>query len=334
MNNKSSNKEYSAVLISAIVLTLAVSAVCLFFNRLCAVLCLILGISLGAVFVFYTSKRLKQLNELNSYLSLVCSGKYELRPDENTEGEISILKNNLFKVVTLLKTKNEILKKDKTYLADSLADISHQLKTPLTSMMVMTDLLKNEKDEQKRSEFISITETQLEKMTWLITNLLKLSKLDADTVKFFKEPFSAKSALEESLKPFLVSLDLKGIEAEFEMDDFQINGDKKWTVEAFANIIKNCIEHMEKNGKLKIRSTRTSIYDSVIIIDNGCGISPQDIDHIFERFYHGKNASQDSVGIGLALSKAIFEKENAKISVKSEEGKGSEFEIKFYKAII
>ncbi|MGN1418879.1 MAG: sensor histidine kinase [Acutalibacteraceae bacterium] len=334
MNNKSSNKEYSAVLAAAIVFTLVLSAVCLFFNKLCAVFCLILGIGLGAVFVFYTSKRLKELNELNAYLSLVCSGKYELRPDENTEGEISILKNNLFKVVTLLKAKNEMLKKDKTYLADSLADISHQLKTPLTSMMVMTDLLKNEKDEQKRAEFISITETQLEKMTWLITNLLKLSKLDADTVKFFKEPFSAKSALEESLKPFLVSLDLKGIEAEFEMDDFQINGDKKWTVEAFSNIIKNCIEHMDKNGKLKIRSTRTSVYDSVIIIDNGCGISPQDIDHIFERFYHGKNASQDSVGIGLALSKAIFDKENAKISVKSQEGKGSEFEIRFYKAII
>lgn len=328
------NSDMKLTVISGIALTLVMSFVCLFFEPYCALLCLVLGLILTCVFFYFTQKRYKKLSELNDYLSLVCSGKYDLDISDNTEGELSILKNNLYKVITLLRTQNEMLEKDRVYLADSLADISHQLKTPLTSMMVMTDLLKTEQPAEKKEEFIDIIESQLDKMKWLITNLLKLSKLDAGTAEFRYDAFSIKSVLHNSLKPFLLTLDLKGISLVNRADDFVIKGDVNWTTEAFENIIKNCIEHTDKNGMLTIETKSTSIYDTVLIKDNGCGITKEDLPHIFERFYHGKNSSSDSVGIGLALAKTVFEKEHGMITVTSEENVGTEFEIRFYKAIV
>lgn len=328
------NKDVKLTLALGIALTLVMSLICLFVEPWCAMICFLLGVSVTGVFLYFTKKRYEKLGELNVYLSLVCSGKFDLDISDNTEGELSILKNNLYKVITLLRTQNEMLEKDKVYLADSLADISHQLKTPLTSMMVMTDLLKTQQPEDKKAEFIDIIENQLDKMKWLITNLLKLSKLDAGTAEFKNEAFSIQSVLSESLKPFLLTLDLKGIVLENNADDFTVKGDVNWTIEAFENIIKNCMEHTGKNGVLRIDTKQTSIFDAVIIKDNGCGIAKADLPHIFERFYHGKNSSSDSVGIGLALAKTVFEKEHAIIDVTSEENVGTEFEIRFYKAIV
>lgn len=314
--------------------TIVLSIACAFFHPVCGVLCLLLGITATSVFLIYTNKRYKKLSELNDYLSLVQAGNYDLDINDNTEGELSILKNNLYKIITTLRTQNEMLKSDKHYLADSLADISHQLKTPLTSLMVMTDLLKESESDAKNREFISIIENQLEKMRWLILNLVKLSKLDADTVEFKHEATSIKNVIDESVKPFLVTLDLKGISLIDNVEDFSFAGDKNWTVEAFENILKNCIEHTDKNGALTIQSKSTNIYDAVIITDNGCGIAPEDLPHIFERFYHGRNSSTDSVGIGLALAKMVLEKEKASIRVESTLGQGTTFEIRFYKAIV
>lgn len=328
------NRDVKLTLLIGIALTIVMSLICLLVEPWCSMICFLLGVSVTGVFFYVTKKRYEKLGELNVYLSLVCSGKYDLDISDNTEGELSILKNNLYKVIALLRTQNEMLEKDRIYLADSLADISHQLKTPLTSMMVMTDLLKTEQPADKKSEFIDIIESQLDKMKWLITNLLKLSKLDADTAEFNTEEFSIKSVLCDSLKPFLLTLDLKGISLVNNAENFLIKGDVNWTIEAFENIIKNCIEHTGKNGVLHIETKRTSIYDTVIIKDNGCGIAKEDLPHIFERFYHGKNSSSDSVGIGLALAKTVFEKEHAVITVTSEEDVGTEFEIRFYKAIV
>lgn len=328
------NKDLKIILILGAVFTIILSAVCLLIEPVCALITLLLGGVLTGVFVWQTKKRYNKLSELNNYLSAVCSGNYDLKISENTEGELSILSNNLYKVITILKSQNEMLIADKTYLADSLADISHQLKTPLTSMMVMTDLLKENNQPEKRDEFLSIIEGQLDKMKWLITNLLKLSKLDAGTADFKREPFSIKVVIEQSIKPFLVTLDLKQIELINSVEDFTFTGDDGWTAEAFGNIIKNCIEHTDKNGRLEILSSRTSLYNSIIIRDNGCGIANEDLPHIFERFYHGKNSHSDSVGIGLALAKTVLEKERATVAVKSEVGVGSEFEIRFYNAIV
>lgn len=197
------NKEFNtAVLLSAVITVLAF-VICLFINIFCAFVCLASDIVLTFVFWYFTHKRYKQLSELNTYLSSVCAGNYDLDINDNAEGELSILKNNLYKVIVLLRSSNEQLNKDKNYLSDSLADISHQLKTPLTSIVIMTELIKDEKDVEKRAEFIKVVQNQIDKMQWLILTLLKLSKLDAGTVEFNIKPLKASEIIESSIQPFL-----------------------------------------------------------------------------------------------------------------------------------
>ena len=328
------DKEIRIVFIVSSVLTAVLSVICAFFSKICAVLCLALGIILIMIFAVVTKRRYKNLNDLNDYLSLVCKGIYDMNIDDNTEGELSILKNNLYKVITLLQSQNEYLKNDKLYLADSIADISHQLKTPLTSMMVMCELLENEESPDKRQEFVAVINNQLSKMKWLITNILKISKLDADATEFKREEVSISKVLDDSLKPFVLTAELKNVAIQNGANDFVFNGDESWTVEAVSNIVKNCLEHTNDGGKIIISSGSTNLYNKLTISDNGCGIAEEDLPHIFERFYHGKNSSKDSVGIGLALAKTVFEKENASVSVESEQGRGSVFEIRFYKSVV
>lgn len=328
------DKEIRIILIVSSVLTAVLSVICAFFSEICAVLCLALGIILIIIFTVVTKRRYKNLNDLNDYLSLVCKGIYDMNIDDNTEGELSILKNNLYKVITLLQSQNEYLKNDKLYLADSIADISHQLKTPLTSMMVMCELLENEENPEKRQEFVSVINNQLSKMKWLITNILKISKLDADATEFKRDEVSISKVLDDSLKPFALTAELKNIAIQNGVNDFVFNGDESWTVEAVSNIVKNCLEHTNDGGKIIIASDSTNLYNKLTISDNGCGIAEEDLPHIFERFYHGKNSSKDSVGIGLALAKTVFEKENASVTVESEQGRGSVFEIRFYKSVV
>lgn len=328
------DKEIKILLIVSLVLTVILSIICAFFSEICAVLCLALGIILIIIFTVVTKRRYKNLNDLNDYLSLVCKGIYDMNIDDNTEGELSILKNNLYKVITLLQSQNEYLKNDKLYLADSIADISHQLKTPLTSMMVMCELLENEENPDKRQEFVSVINNQLSKMKWLITNILKISKLDADATEFKRDEVSISKVLDDSLKPFALTAELKNIAIQNGANDFVFNGDESWTAEAVSNIVKNCLEHTNDGGKIIIASDSTNLYNKLTISDNGCGIAEEDLPHIFERFYHGKNSSKDSVGIGLALAKTVFEKENASVSVESEQGRGSVFEIRFYKSVV
>lgn len=328
------NKEIKQTLIIGVILTLISSLICLKLNLYCSIICAVLGAVLTALFLYYNKKRYDTLNRLNDYLNQVCAGNYSLNVSENAEGEISILKNNLYKVITILKSQKEQLETDKEYLADSLADISHQLKTPLTSMLVMTDLLKEEKDEKRKTEFLSVIESQLDKMKWLITSLLKISKIDAGATELKSEDVSVKQLIDESIKPFILTLELKEISFVNNADDFCYKGDMSWSVEAVQNIIKNCIEHTDKNGILTISTQRTNTYNSLIISDNGCGIEKEDLPHIFERFYHGKNSSAESVGIGLALAKTVFERQRASIQATSEIGKGTSFEIRFYRSIV
>ena len=328
------NKEFRLMLMISAFATVLCFLICLFICTACAFISLALGIILSVVFYVFTKQRYRKIEELNDYLSAVCSGNYELAVNDNAEGELSILKNNLYKVMILLRTASEDAKKDKLYLADSLADISHQLKTPLTSMMIITEVLQDEKDEEKRAGFIRIIEEQLEKMKWLITTLLKLSKLDADTADFNMKSLNCADIIDRSINPFLVQAEIRKIKISKHVNPFIFTGDENWSVEALENIIKNCLEHTSDGGTLNINTNSTTIYNEIEISDNGSGIAKEDLPHIFERFYHGKNSSAESVGIGLALSKAVFSKENANIDVKSKEGIGTKFTIRFYKFVV
>lgn len=328
------DKKFRTPLIISLALTVTASLVLIFINPLSAAVCAVLGVTSTAVFTFQEKKRNINIIKLNDHLQSVLSGDYSLNLAQNTEGELSILQNNLVKVITMLKTSNETVLKDKYALADALADISHQLKTPLTSMMVIADILPNETSEEKRKELSNILETQCEKMSWLVSTLLKISKLDAGTITLTPKKEKIGDIVTAAISPFLITMDLKGIELVKKISDIEVNADKNWTVEAIGNIIKNCIEHTPEGGRLEITASDTTLFTEVKISDNGCGISKEDLPHIFERFYQGKNASKESVGIGLALSKAILNNENAVVSADSEETKGTAFIIKFYKSVI
>ena len=329
------NREYrNTILISVVIILLAFLSGTILIGIEAGLFLLLSGTALLAVFVFYTNKRYWHITELNDYLVKVLAGVEVPEIGSQEEGELSILRTNIYKAATMLKTQNEQLEDDKTQLATALADISHQLKTPLTSMMVMNDLLMDETDEAKREELLRTQSAQLDRMNWLIQTLLKISKLDAGTIVLKKEEAALSELVEEAVRPFLIQMDVRNIACRLDVAKEKITCDRNWTIEALKNIIKNCIEHMDDGGTLSIEADDTNLFSRITIKDNGCGIPPEDLPHIFERFYKGKNAGKDSVGIGLALSKRILEGEHGEITVQSTEGVGTSFFIRIYKTII
>lgn len=329
------NREYrNTILISVVIILLAFLSGTILIGIEAGLFLLLSGTALLAVFVFYTNKRYWHITELNDYLVKVLAGAEVSEIGSQEEGELSILRTNIYKAATMLKTQNEQLEDDKTQLATALADISHQLKTPLTSMMVMNDLLMDETDEAKREELLRTQSAQLDRMNWLIQTLLKISKLDAGTIVLKKEEAALSELVEEAVRPFLIQMDVRNIACRLDVAKEKITCDRNWTIEALKNIIKNCIEHMDDGGTLSIEADDTNLFSRITIKDNGCGIPPEDLPHIFERFYKGKNAGKDSVGIGLALSKRILEGEHGEITVQSTEGVGTSFFIRIYKTII
>lgn len=304
-------------------------------NEKCAFVFLAVSAFIIIMFLFITYKRIKTIKNLNSYLNAISSGDYDLDIRDNTEGELSIIKNNLYKIIVTLRSQQEMLLKDKHYLAESLADISHQLKTPITSITMMSDLLKNEEDENKRREFSEVIENQLSRMNWLIVTLLKLSKIDAGATEFKNSNVKLKSVLKKSAQPFLLNAEINNINLSVECDDhILVCVDENWYIEAVSNIIKNCIEHTACGGYVKVFAEETPVFTRIHISDNGSGIAKEDLPHVFERFYQGKNHSESSVGIGLALSKAILNKQNSIIDVQSSENCGTEFVITIHKVIV
>lgn len=294
------------------------------------------GCLLLVSFIVLEWRRYNKISHLSRYLNQVSNGDYMLDIRDNEEGELSILKNEIYKVTLMLAEQAELLKRDKMYLADSIADISHQLKTPLTSMMVMSELLADGSlNADKREEFTGLIRRQLTRIDWLVSSLLKLSKIDAGTIQMKKEVVLITSVLKSALQPLLISAELKNltIVQEGEPETSYI-GDYDWSKEAFTNLLKNCIEHSNEGGTLKIHYITNTLYTEIIIEDNGEGINSEDIPHIFERFYRGKNASSDSVGIGLAMAKNIFLKQGGRIEVKSKKGIGTKFTIRIYKTVI
>lgn len=297
---------------------------------------IVMAIPLTGLFIYYTSWRYRQIRKLSEYLRQINAGDYSLDMRDNQEGELSILKSEIYKSTRMLSEASEQLEKDKIHLKGSMSDISHQLKTPLTSMTVMADLLENPGLPQaKRDEFIHNIQTQLERTEWLVSSLLKLSKIDAGTVIFRKDTVQVADLIKKVMDAVQIRIDIKNIKVVTEGDrNATFQGDFHWTSEALINIIKNCIDHIPDESKLDIYYTENALYTGLIISDYGNGIAKEDLPHIFKRFYKGKNASEDSVGIGLAMAETIISGQNGSIDVSSEPDEGTTFHIKMYKQVI
>lgn len=286
------------------------------------------------IIILYLRKRDKKIKQITNYINQIKNKKYDLNIEENTEDELSNLKNELYKITIMLKEESEISKKDKENLKISVEDISHQLKTPLTSITIMLDNLKDNPnmEEKTKQKFIFEISKQVEWINWLVISMLKLSKLDANVVQFYDEKINLNKFIGEIIKNLEIPIEVKNQKIIIDgNENVSFIGDYKWQQEAITNIIKNCIEHNANNGTIYINYEENSLFTKITIRDEGEGISKEDLKHIFERFYKGKNSSENSVGIGLALAKNIIEKNNGMINCKSELDKGTEFVIKYMK---
>lgn len=296
---------------------------------------LIVFILILSIIVFkYNHSESKKINEITKYIEEINRGNYKLNIEENTEDELSILKNELYKITIKLKEVAENSQKDKTTLKDSLSDISHQIKTPITSILIMLDNILSDENmpEDIKKDFIKDIKREIINIKFLVESILKLSKIDSNSIKFIKKEVFIKDIINEAVKNVSMLSELKNIKIIVSGDDsIKTICDLKWQVEAITNILKNCIEHSYENKKIYINYNQNNMYTELKIEDNGTGIDAKDLPHIFERFYKGKNSSSDSVGIGLALSKSIIESNNGYIQVDSELNKGTIFIIKYLK---
>lgn len=298
-----------------------------------SLLVLLVSVLLSVAFVIFTLWRYRELEKLSVFLRRISNGDYSLDVRDNYEGELSLLKNEIYKVTSRLAEQSAHLQTEKVRLTDAISDISHQLKTPLTSMTVMADLLgQDDLPATKRKEFTHHISMQLERIDWLLSSLLKLSKLDAGTVVFKQERIWVHELIQQALEPLRIPIELKQQQVELEGDDdVSFIGDMNWTAEALINILKNAVEHTPEHGHIRIAFATNPLYTEIVVTDDGTGIDKSDLPYIFKRFYKGKHAGEGSVGIGLAMAHSIVTAQQGDIEVESEQGAGTQFRLRFFK---
>lgn len=280
----------------------------------------------------FNHKENKKIKKITNYIKEINNQNYELDILSNSEEDLSLLKNEIYKTAITLNEQAILLTKDKNTLKDSLSDISHQLKTPLTSITLMIDSLKDNKNlsDENKNKILNNIHRKISNINFLVHSLLKLSKFDANTVVFKDELNKIEDILIEVKDNLSILSDLKDITINIKGNKKdKIYCDYKWQVEAITNIVKNCLEYSNPSTNINIYYESNDLFSKIIIRDNGIGMNEYDVKHIFDRFYKGKNSSSDSVGIGLALSKSIVEKDNGYITVDSKLGKGTTFIIKY-----
>ena len=301
-------------------------------NTSAGILALASSAAFGAAFFIFTKARYKRIARLSDQIDLVLHNTDRLDIDELDEGELSILQSEITKMTLRIREQNDALKKEKEHLANSLADIAHQLHTPLTSVSLLLSLLANNPAHDEQKAFLRETEELLVQMDWLITSLLKLSRLDAGIVEFQSEQIDGNDLINTALRPFQIPIELHNINLKTDvLKGMTIQGDAGWLSEAIQNILKNCIDSVGENGKIEIVCDDNPLFTEIAIHDSGTGFEKEDIPHLFDRFYRGKNSSSTGYGIGLALSKMIITRQGGTITAKNHPQGGAIFAIRFSK---
>ncbi len=318
-----------AVVFAAAVLAAVLSG----FTAALIVLCC--GCALIWLNIAYLQKRYRKISEVSDCIDRILHGQEELFISGSDEGELAILSSQVRKMTAALKERTDQLASEKIMLSDAIADMFHQMRTPITSMSLQLSLLSDaDISYEKRLELVRELKKQLERLHWLTETLLKISKLDADTVTFRQDEVRVRELIDKAASPFLIPLELKGVLLEVNAQDEVFIGDISWTSEAIGNLIKNCMEHTPEGGHIVIEALETPLFTQIEVRDSGSGFDPSDIPHLFERFYRGSNSSESSIGIGLALSRAIIVRQNGTITASNAPEGGAVFTIKFYKTIV
>ncbi len=326
------NKEFCkfAILFS---LTAAVTIILGFtINTDAGILATVSVAAFGTAFFAFTKARYKSIAQISDQIDVVLHNADHLYIAESEEGELSILQSEITKMTLRIREQNDALKKEKEHLADSMADIAHQLRTPLTSVNLILSLLENNPDENERKSLIWETKELFVQMDWLLTSLLKLSRLDAGIVVFKTDQIDVNNLICSALRRFLIPMELHNITFQTNVPKgVIIHGDSGWLSEAIQNIIKNCMESAGDNGKIDILCTDNPLFTEIAIHDSGTGFEKEDLPCLFDRFYRGKNSGATGYGIGLALCKMIITRQGGMITAKNHLQGGAIFSIRFPK---
>lgn len=279
-----------------------------------------------------TWRRYRRLAQLAREIDHMLHNQIPIQFEKYREGELSILENELSKMTLKLSEQAAALADDKKFLADSMADISHQIRSPLTSSnLILSLLMEPDLPSVKRKKLLQELAQLLSRIDWLVESLLKMSKMDAGTVCFQQAPVNVRALIRQSAEPLMIPMELR--EQTFSIQEesgVEFTGDPAWSQEAILNILKNCMEHTPPGGCIQVFFSQNAIYTEIVIEDNGPGFDREDLPHLFERFYKGKNASSQSVGIGLALARMVISRQNGTLKAENRPEGGARFTIKFY----
>ncbi|MBP3446439.1 MAG: HAMP domain-containing histidine kinase [Clostridia bacterium] len=329
------NPEIKKFLAVTAIPSLLLCLIMLFFSKIAAACIFIVSAFLICSFLVFTYQRYKRISSLAQGTEKILRGEENIDIKSYGEGELSILESDVQKMLTRLRDRKDILERERTYLADSIADISHQLRTPLTSINLIISLLQSsDVTEERKTELLRELSALITKTEYLVSVLLKISKIDAGTVQFEMKEADLNKLLKKSAEPVMIPMDIKNQSLVINADGIMLNCDFSWCLEAFGNILKNCAEHTPENGAITVSAKDTPIFTEIIITDTGKGFDEDDLPHIFERFYKGKNSSKESFGIGLNLAKMIITAHNGTITAKNNPEGGAEFTIRFYKQVV
>lgn len=309
------------------------SAVGFCFGTVCGCMVIVACLILSAIHFLSSRQRYRKIRKLSEDLECLLVSGTPLPIERYQEGDFSILGNQLQKMTLQLTEAADRLQAEKRYLADSLADISHQLRTPLTAMNLTAAMLSSPAlTDERRQELLFELRRLLDRTDWLVETLLKLSKLDAGTVTLNPESRPVRAFIDKAAEPLRIPMELREQHLELFCDG-ELCADLTWTAEAIGNILKNCVEHTPEGGRITICARETPLFTEIIVEDTGPGLDAGEISHLFERFYRGKNTAQDGYGIGLALARTIICAQNGTVQAMNGTA-GARFTIKFYKQVI
>lgn len=307
-----------------------------FLGARAAAVTLVACLALCGTFLLFTYRRYGRLQEISRRIDSLLHGRESVDFHEFAEGELSVLQDEVSKLTVRLREQADTLSRDKRFLSDALADISHQLRTPLTSMNLAVTLLRSpDTSEERRRELLQELTRSLGRIDWLIDALLKMSKIDAGTAGFQRVPVAVGPLLRRAAEPLTIPMELRGQRLVLsEEGEPHFIGDPLWSVEAVGNVLKNCMEHTPPGGRIEVAARENALFTEITVHDTGEGLDPEDLPHLFERFYKGKNAGDQSVGIGLALARMIVTEQNGTIKAQNHPEGGALFTLRFYKSAV
>lgn len=307
-----------------------------------AALCALTGIALMAVFALASYFRHREIMRLTAEIDEVLHAGRRVTLSTCREGDLAVLRNEVEKMVARLSRTTAQLEHEKSSLADAMADISHQIRTPLTAMALMVPALEQAEDETERKRLVRELEQSVERVSWLVTSLLKMAKIDAGALSIDRRPVNVQSMVDYALRPLAMTADLHGVSLKVMCsEEASFEGDARWSAEALQNVVKNCIEHTPEGGVVDICAYENALATHIEVRDTGCGIDEVDLPHVFERFYRGTHGASEGeslqpegFGIGLSLASALISAQGGTITAKNTPEGGALFHIAFPKLVV